>query len=182
MKVIFPGTFDPLTNGHLDLIVRASKMFDEVIVLLAENTSKKTLFSFEERKLLIEDEIKDLGNVSVISSPHELTVDAARRLGALPAPLVAWLSRRVPAGGDPRVPQTQGADGGHLTHQGADHCHADQAVSRADVEAFAEASVAVWVEAVVRWDRVTDRSIWSAPGRRRTTASDAPEHLGQVTR
>ena len=63
MKVIFPGTFDPLTNGHLDLIVRASKMFDEVIVLLAENTSKKTLFSFEERKLLIEDEIKDLGNV-----------------------------------------------------------------------------------------------------------------------
>ena len=57
MKVIFPGTFDPLTNGHLDLIVRASKMFDEVIVLLAENTSKKTLFSFEERKLLIEDEI-----------------------------------------------------------------------------------------------------------------------------
>ena len=67
MKVIFPGTFDPLTNGHLDLIVRASKMFDEVIVLLAENTSKKTLFSFEERKLLIEDEIKDLGNVSVIS-------------------------------------------------------------------------------------------------------------------
>ena len=82
MKVIFPGTFDPLTNGHLDLIVRASKMFDEVIVLLAENTSKKTLFSFEERKLLIEDEIKDLGNVSVISSPHELTVDAARRLGA----------------------------------------------------------------------------------------------------
>ena len=78
MKVIFPGTFDPLTNGHLDLIVRASKMFDEVIVLLAENTSKKTLFSFEERKLLIEDEIKDLGNVSVISSPHELTVDASQ--------------------------------------------------------------------------------------------------------
>ena len=67
MKVIFPGTFDPLTNGHLDLIVRASKMFDEVIVLLAENTSKKTLFSFEEPKLLIEDEIKDMGNVSVIS-------------------------------------------------------------------------------------------------------------------
>ena len=81
MKVIFPGTFDPLTNGHLDLIVRASKMFDEVIVLIAENTSKKTLFSFEERKLLIEDEIKALGNVSVIASPHDLTVDAARRLG-----------------------------------------------------------------------------------------------------
>ena len=77
MKVIFPGTFDPLTNGHLDLIVRASKMFDEVIVLIAENTSKKTLFSFEERKLLIEDEIKALGNVSVIASPHDLTVDAS---------------------------------------------------------------------------------------------------------
>ncbi len=82
MKVLFPGTFDPLTNGHLDLIVRASKMFDEVIVLLAENTSKTTLFSFEERKVLIEDEIKDLRNVSVIAAPHDLTVDAARRLGA----------------------------------------------------------------------------------------------------
>ena len=52
MKVIFPGTFDPLTNGHLDLIVRASKMFDEVIVLIAENTSKKTLFSFTKIILL----------------------------------------------------------------------------------------------------------------------------------
>lgn len=82
MKVLFPGTFDPLTNGHLDLIVRASKMFDEVIVLLAENTSKTTLFSFEERRMLIEDEIKDLRNVSVVAAPHDLTVDAAQRLGA----------------------------------------------------------------------------------------------------
>lgn len=44
MKVIFPGTFDPLTNGHLDLIVRASKMFDEVIVLLAEKYKQKRCF------------------------------------------------------------------------------------------------------------------------------------------
>lgn len=82
MKVVFPGTFDPLTNGHLDLIARARGMFDEVIVLLAKNTSKKPLFTFEERKRLIEDEVSCWDDVRVIAAPHDLTVSVARKLGA----------------------------------------------------------------------------------------------------
>lgn len=62
---IYAGSFDPLTLGHLDIIERSSKMFDEVIVLIAINTSKKYLFSEEERLQLAEDVVAHLPNVSV---------------------------------------------------------------------------------------------------------------------
>ncbi len=62
---IYPGSFDPLTNGHLDIITRASKVFSEVIVLVSINTSKKTMFSLEERKTMIENSVKHLKNVRV---------------------------------------------------------------------------------------------------------------------
>lgn len=62
---IFAGTFDPLTKGHLDLIDRSSKLFDEVIVVIAFNTSKKTLFTVEERISLVEESIAHLDNVFV---------------------------------------------------------------------------------------------------------------------
>ena len=67
-KVIYPGSFDPLTNGHLDIIKRASKMFDHIIVAVVENNSKKEfLFNTSERKKMIKDSVVNLDNVSVES-------------------------------------------------------------------------------------------------------------------
>ncbi|MBR9793813.1 MAG: pantetheine-phosphate adenylyltransferase [Gammaproteobacteria bacterium] len=65
-RAIYPGTFDPITNGHADLIERASRMFDEVIVGIAANPSKKPLFSLEERVSLISTVTSELDNVTVI--------------------------------------------------------------------------------------------------------------------
>jgi len=65
-KVIYPGSFDPLTNGHLDIIERSSKIFDNIVVAVVENNSKKDfLFSTTERKKMIEDSVANLNNVSV---------------------------------------------------------------------------------------------------------------------
>ncbi|MCX8094076.1 MAG: pantetheine-phosphate adenylyltransferase [Candidatus Goldbacteria bacterium] len=66
-KVVYPGTFDPITNGHLDIIKRASKMFDEVIVAVAENKHKKPLFTLEERVIMVKNSLKNLKNVKVDS-------------------------------------------------------------------------------------------------------------------
>lgn len=63
--VIYPGSFDPPTNGHLDVIQRASRLFDRVIVGVARNENKKPLFSLAERRSLIEQSVADLGNVEV---------------------------------------------------------------------------------------------------------------------
>ncbi len=62
---IYPGTFDPITNGHSDLIVRASKLFDRVIVAVAVNPSKKPLFSLEQRVELAQQSLLGLENVEV---------------------------------------------------------------------------------------------------------------------
>lgn len=65
-KVIFPGSFDPLTNGHLDLIVRASKLFTSVVVGVAKDTTgRKAFFSYEKRIAFVRESIKKLDNVSV---------------------------------------------------------------------------------------------------------------------
>ncbi|CCJ34551.1 pantetheine-phosphate adenylyltransferase [Caloramator australicus] len=65
---IYPGSFDPITNGHLDIIVRASKIFDKVIVAVLENPEKKNpLFTIEERVELIKRVTKDIDNVEVES-------------------------------------------------------------------------------------------------------------------
>lgn len=64
-RVIYPGTFDPITNGHKDLIQRAASMFDEVIVAIASSEKKRPLFTLEERVKLVEDSIAHLGNVKV---------------------------------------------------------------------------------------------------------------------
>ncbi|GAB5382387.1 MAG: pantetheine-phosphate adenylyltransferase [Aliiglaciecola sp.] len=65
-KAIYPGTFDPITNGHADLIERASKMFSSVTVCIASNPSKKPLFTLEERVELIKAVTSHLNNVDVI--------------------------------------------------------------------------------------------------------------------
>ncbi len=65
MKAIYPGSFDPITFGHIDIIKRASKIFEEVSVVLMDNPRKKPLFSAEERFEMIGESINDLKNVSV---------------------------------------------------------------------------------------------------------------------
>ena len=64
-KVIYPGTFDPITNGHLDIIERAASMFGEVVIAVAASPSKNTMFSLEERVELVEQVTGHLDNVSV---------------------------------------------------------------------------------------------------------------------
>ena len=83
MIVCYPGTFDPITNGHLDIIERAANMFEEVVVLIMKNPNKVPTFTEEERKELIEACLKDkqLNNVRV-EIGSGLTVLYARMLGA----------------------------------------------------------------------------------------------------
>lgn len=64
---VYPGSFDPITNGHLDIIKRSSKIFSKVIVAVLINIDKKGFFSIEERKELIEEATKELENVEVVS-------------------------------------------------------------------------------------------------------------------
>ena len=67
MKVIYPGTFDPLTKGHIDIVERGSKIFDELIIAVAENKNKNTLFTLQERKEMVEESVKNIKNVIVES-------------------------------------------------------------------------------------------------------------------
>ncbi len=67
MKIaVYPGSFDPLTNGHLDIIERASSVFDKLIVAISINTTKKTMFTLEERKAMIEVAVEPIKNVEVV--------------------------------------------------------------------------------------------------------------------
>lgn len=75
---ICPGSFDPITNGHLDIIQRGAKIFDEVIVVIFNNSSKNPLFNAQERAELIRQSTKDLPNVSVDVSDG-LLVDYAKK-------------------------------------------------------------------------------------------------------
>lgn len=79
--VIYPGSFDPLTNGHLDVIQRATKLFDRVIVAVAKNESKNPLFTMEERLELVERAVKHLPNVEA-DSFDGLLVDYVQRRSA----------------------------------------------------------------------------------------------------
>ena len=75
---LFPGTFDPFTNGHLDLTQRAARLFDRVVVAVADSTAKGTLFSLEERAAMIRDSVRRLGTVRVVTF-DDLVVSCARR-------------------------------------------------------------------------------------------------------
>lgn len=65
MKIIYPGTFDPVTNGHFNLIQRTHEMFDEVVIGVAASPSKQTMFSLEERVTLMQQVVGDLPGVTV---------------------------------------------------------------------------------------------------------------------
>lgn len=77
MKVIYPGTFDPVTNGHLNLIERTHEMFDEVVIGVAASPSKNTMFTLEERVTLMEEVVAHLPGVTV-KGFSGLLVDFAR--------------------------------------------------------------------------------------------------------
>ena len=76
-----PGTFDPVTNGHLDIITRTARLFDRVVVGVSRNPAKRPLFTVEERMLMISDSIADIKNVEVVSFDC-LLVELARKIGS----------------------------------------------------------------------------------------------------
>jgi pantetheine-phosphate adenylyltransferase len=78
---IYPGTFDPITNGHLDLVLRATQIFDEVIIAISNNPRKNPLFGIEERMRMVKTSIAGLENVS-ISKFDDLLVNMVRRKNA----------------------------------------------------------------------------------------------------
>ena len=77
--VIYPGSFDPFTNGHLDLVERARRLFDKVVVAVAVNSGKNPLFTLEERRQLIVESCAQMPNVEVIAF-EGLLVDAVKEL------------------------------------------------------------------------------------------------------
>jgi pantetheine-phosphate adenylyltransferase len=76
---LYPGTFDPLTNGHLDLIKRSVRMFDKVVVAIFENPAKVPLFSVEERRRLIEESTRGLSNIEIDTFSNTLLVFYAKQ-------------------------------------------------------------------------------------------------------
>ena len=78
-RAIYPGSFDPITRGHIDLVERASRLFDEVVVAVADSKSKKTLFTLEERVELIRKTTEHLTDVSVVGFTG-LLIDFARQM------------------------------------------------------------------------------------------------------
>ncbi len=80
-KAIYPGSFDPVTFGHLDIIKRSSRLFDEIVVAVLNNSAKNSLFSANERVTMIRDLVKEYPNVTVISF-EGLLVDFAKEIDA----------------------------------------------------------------------------------------------------
>lgn len=80
-KAIYPGSFDPITFGHLDIIERAAQIFDHVVIGVLNNSAKQSLFTAEERVAIIQNLVKKYPNVSV-ESFDGLLVDYARRIDA----------------------------------------------------------------------------------------------------
>ena len=78
---LYPGTFDPITNGHVDIVKRASNLFDEVIIAVADSKDKKPMFTLDERINLVEKAIADIPTARVVGFDN-LTVDLANSLEA----------------------------------------------------------------------------------------------------
>lgn len=79
---LFPGSFDPLTNGHLNTIERSSKLFDKVFVGVFKNTNKKSFFTLDEKLVLVKQATAKISNVEVVAQEAKLTVESATDLGA----------------------------------------------------------------------------------------------------
>ena len=81
VRAIYPGSFDPVTYGHIDIITRSSKLADELVIGVLKNNSKRPLFSVEERVKMLEEVTKDIPNVKIMPFAG-LLVDFARQTGA----------------------------------------------------------------------------------------------------
>ncbi|HSD62944.1 MAG TPA: pantetheine-phosphate adenylyltransferase [Ignavibacteriaceae bacterium] len=81
-KVIYPGTFDPITYGHIDIIKRAKELFDSIVITVAVNPGKTPLFSLEERIYLLKESLKEYDNIAV-DSFDGLVVEHAHQVGAI---------------------------------------------------------------------------------------------------
>jgi pantetheine-phosphate adenylyltransferase len=81
IRAVYPGTFDPVTNGHIDLIARSSALFDQVSVAILKNKDKSPFFTLEERVEMLEEAARRLDNVS-ITTFDGLLVDFAKEIGA----------------------------------------------------------------------------------------------------
>jgi pantetheine-phosphate adenylyltransferase len=81
VTAIYPGTFDPITNGHIDIAQRAAKLFDEVIIAVAERKVEKTLFTKDERLFFVNNLFSNIGNIKSISFDG-LVTDLAREKSA----------------------------------------------------------------------------------------------------
>ena len=79
---LFPGSFDPITNGHVENAKKAAQIFDKVYVVAMTNTSKHYLFTAKERADFIRDALKDIPNIEVLDKPDMLTVNLAHELHA----------------------------------------------------------------------------------------------------
>ena len=80
-KAVFPGSFDPITLGHLDIITRGLPLFDEIIVAIGVNAEKKYMFTLEERKKFLEETFKDTPNIKIIDYTG-LTIELCERMDA----------------------------------------------------------------------------------------------------
>ena len=78
---VYPGSFDPVTNGHIELIKRSVNLFDKVIFLLAVNPSKTSVFSIEDRLYMMKESVKEFPNVEVDFTPG-LIVDYCKKIGS----------------------------------------------------------------------------------------------------
>ena len=78
---VYPGSFDPITNGHLDILKRSAAAFDQVVLLLAVNPAKKGVFDTQERLQMMKEATKGIDNV-VVDSTEGLTVDYCKKVGA----------------------------------------------------------------------------------------------------
>ncbi|HUH25605.1 MAG TPA: pantetheine-phosphate adenylyltransferase, partial [Flavobacterium sp.] len=80
-RAVFPGSFDPITNGHVDIITRALPLFDEIIIAIGTNSDKKYMFDLNQRKTFIEETFKDESKVKV--EVHQgLTIDYCKEKNA----------------------------------------------------------------------------------------------------
>ncbi len=82
-KAIFPGTFDPVTLGHIDIIRRAQGLFGQLVVAIGSNPTKRELFTVEQRKAMITDALAAEDIAVTVEAYDDLTVDYARRIGAV---------------------------------------------------------------------------------------------------
>lgn len=90
---VFPGSFDPITRGHENIVRRAARLFDEIVVSIGSNSSKSSMFTLEQRTAWLEEVFSDLPNVRV-TAYNGLTIDFAAEIGA------RYLLRGVRNGGD----------------------------------------------------------------------------------